>query len=434
MKELLIISPNFPPINAADMHRVRQSLPYFRELGWNPTVIAVIPKYVEMGQDPILLKTIPEDIEIHRIPAFNTKWTRKFGLGNLGYRSLWFYRNLVKKLMKKKKYDLVYFSTTAFPVMTLGPVWQKKYNIPFIIDMQDPWRNDYYLTVPKDKRPPKFWIAYPMAKRLEAMTMKKVNGILSVSSGYPKTLMERYTNIHPDMCTVIPFGGAGIDFDILDNLSLENKLFDKNDGNINIAYIGRGGHDMYFAVKAMFMAVKKGLQEDKETFSRIRMFFVGTSYALDGKGLKTIEPIAEEVGIPENVIEITNRLPYFEAMNVLKEADLVFIPGSTDAQYTASKLYPYILSKRPLIAIFDKSSSVVEILNKTNAGNCVTFNKEESIEMLSDRTYESLKELFKKLPFTPDTNWDEFEPYTAREMTRKQVAFFNKILEQWQKE
>lgn len=434
MKELLIISPNFPPINAADMHRVRQSLPYFREMGWNPTVVAVIPRYVEMGQDPILLETIPDDVEVYRIPAFSPRWTRKFGLGNLGYRSLWYYRKIVRKLMKKKQFDLVYFSTTAFPVMTLGPVWQRKYHVPFIIDMQDPWRNDYYLTVPKDKRPPKFWIAYPMAKILEAKTMKKVNGILSVSAGYPRTLMERYTNIRPDMCTVIPFGGAGIDFDILDKLTLENRLFDKNDGNINIAYIGRGGHDMYFAVKTMFMAVKKGLQEDKELFSRIRMYFVGTSYALDGKGVKTIEPVAEEAGISENVIEITDRLPYFEAMNVLKEADMVFIPGSTDAQYTASKLYPYILSNRPLLAIFDKSSSVVEILEKTRAGTCITFEKDEDIDTVAGKILDSLFGILKKLPFSPDTDWDAFEPYTAREMTRKQVEFFNKITDQWQEE
>ncbi|MBU2652036.1 MAG: glycosyltransferase [Bacteroidetes bacterium] len=433
MKELLIISPNFPPINAADMHRVRQSLPYFREMGWNPTVIAVEPQYVEMGQDPWLLETIPDDIEIYRIPAFNTRWTRKFGLGNLGYRSLWYYRKLVKKLMKKKQFDLVYFSTTAFPVMTLGPCWQKKYGIPFIIDMQDPWRNDYYLTVPKDKRPPKFRIAYPMAKYLEAKTMVKVNGIISVSDGYPKTLMERYQNITQEMCTVIPFGGASIDFDVLDKLALENKLFKKDDGNIHTVYIGRGGHDMYFALKSAFLAVKEGLDRNPELYKRIRMYFIGTSYALDGKGIKTIEPIAGEVGIPNLVQEITDRLPYFEAMNVLREADMVFIPGSTDAQYTASKLYPYILSKRPLLAVFDGSSSVVEILGRTRAGECVTFTAGDTPEKVSRDVLEALNHILEKLPFTPDTNWKEFEPYSAREMTRRQVEFFEKTLTAWQK-
>jgi len=159
------------------------------------------------------------------------------------------------------------------------------------------------------------------------------------------------------------------------------------------------------------------------------MFFVGTSYAADGKGLKTIEPIAKKFGVENQVIEITNRLPYFEALQVLKDSDILIIPGSTDTNYTASKLYPYILSEKPLIAVFNENSSVVEILGKTRAGTCVTFANDESEENLSESVLKVYQDFLAKIPFTPDTNWDEFEPYSAREATRKQVDFFNKILE-----
>jgi hypothetical protein len=429
MKRVLIISPNFPPINAADMHRVRQSLPFFESMGWEATVLAVKPEFVEMSQDPMLIKTIPDDSDVHYLKAFDSKYTRKFGLGNIGYRSLYFFLKAGNRLIRKNKYDLIYFSTTAFPVMVLGKYWKHKFGIPFIIDMQDPWRNDFYLDKPKNERPPKFWFAYRMDKYLEATTMKKVAGIVSVSPGYPKTLMERYANIKPEMCTVIPFGGAKVDFDILEKSALKNSLFTKGDGHINFAYIGRGGHDMNFALSGIFSGLKKGLEENPELFSKIRMFFVGTSYAADGKGLKTIEPIAQKFGVENQVIEITNRLPYFEALQVLKDSDILIIPGSTDTNYTASKLYPYILSEKPLIAVFNENSSVVEILGKTRAGTCVTFSNNESEENLSKSVLKVYQDFLAKIPFTPNTNWDEFEPYSAREATRKQVDFFNKILE-----
>jgi hypothetical protein len=240
----------------------------------------------------------------------------------------------------------VYFSTTAFPVMVLGRIWKRKFGVPYIIDMQDPWRNDFYLDKPKNERPPKFWMAYHMDKYMEAYAMKKVDGIISVSEGYPKTLMERYHNIKPEMCRVIPFGGAGIDFEILEKTSLKNNLFSKQDGNINLVYIGRGGHDMNLAVSSIFHALKSGSDSQPELFKRIKLFFVGTSYAADGKGIKTIEPQAEKAGVGHLVTEITDRLPYFEAMKVLKDADLLIIPGSTDTNYTASKLYPYILANK----------------------------------------------------------------------------------------
>lgn len=428
MKKVLIISPNFPPINAADMHRVRQSLPYFEEMGWKATTLAVQPEFVEMSQDPLLLKTIPETAEVHRLKAFDARTTRKFGLGNIGYRSLYYFRKFGNRLLKNEKFDLIYFSTTAFPVMILGKYWKKKFGIPFIIDMQDPWRNDFYLDKPKNERPPKFWFAYRMDKYMEGTTMKKVDGIISVSPGYPKTLMERYPNIKPEMCTVIPFGGAKVDFDIVGKSDLPNRLFTKGDGKIYFAYIGRGGHDMNLALHAIFGALKKGLDQNEELFSKIRMFFVGTSYAADGKGLKTIEPIAAQYGVENQVTEITDRLPYFEALKVLKDSDILIIPGSTDTNYTASKLYPYILAQKPLIAVFNENSSVVEILGKTRAGVCATFSNDEPADKISDHVLTVYNDFLTKIPFTPDTNWDEFEPYSAREATRRQVEFFNKIV------
>src|ERR1700744_6353097 len=73
MKKVLIISPNFPPVNGADMHRIRQSLPYFRELGWEPVVLAVDEKYVgAYSTDQLLLHTVPGDLEIHKLAAWET--------------------------------------------------------------------------------------------------------------------------------------------------------------------------------------------------------------------------------------------------------------------------------------------------------------------------------------------------------------------------
>jgi glycosyltransferase involved in cell wall biosynthesis len=429
MKKILIISPNFPPINAADMHRVRQSLVYFPEMGWQATVVAVDPGFVEMSLDPLLLETIPESAEIIRIRAFDSKHTRKIGLGNLGYRSLWFYLRTCNALIRKNRFNLIYFSTTAFPVMILGRYWKWKFGVPFIIDMQDPWRNDFYLDKPKHERPPKFLFAYNMDKIMEALTMKKVDGIVSVSPGYPKTLMERYSNIKPDRCTVIPFGGASIDFEILEKAGVKNPLFRQDGESVNFAYIGRGGHDMGLALSGIFAALKIGLDRDASQFSKVKMHFVGTSYAADGLGQKTIEPIAEKYGVGDHVVEITDRLPYFTALKVLKDADILIIPGSTDTNYTASKLYPYILANRPLIAVFNENSTVVDILGKTKAGACATFRNDDPVDAVAEKVFKVMQQYLQRIPFVPDTNWHEFEPYSAREAAQKQVDFFNNILE-----
>ncbi|RYY66626.1 MAG: hypothetical protein EOO13_15555, partial [Chitinophagaceae bacterium] len=163
-KRLLIISPYFPPINAADMQRVRMSLPYYREFGWEAEIVAVNPAYTDMVTDPLLAETVPNDVPIHYVNAFPKKWTSKIGLGNIALRSLLHYRRFVNQLLKQKKFDLIYFSTTQFAVTILGSHWKRKFNVPYIIDMQDPWHSEFYQNKPKNERPPKYWLAYQLSK------------------------------------------------------------------------------------------------------------------------------------------------------------------------------------------------------------------------------------------------------------------------------
>lgn len=135
MSRVLIISPYFPPDNAADMQRVRTSLPYFEKYGWIPEIVCVDGKYTDMSKDPLLLESIPKRIKIHKVKAFSKKNTSKFGLGSLALRSLWFYKSNVNRLLQSEKFDLIYFSTTQFPVCILGNYWKKKFNIPYVIDI-----------------------------------------------------------------------------------------------------------------------------------------------------------------------------------------------------------------------------------------------------------------------------------------------------------
>src|SRR5438477_7990842 len=89
MRQVLIVSPHFPPINAPDHQRVRMSLSHFKEFGWIPTVLAVSPGAVEDAMlDPLLEKTIPSDVEVIRVSAVPASLSRRVGLGSLAMRAL----------------------------------------------------------------------------------------------------------------------------------------------------------------------------------------------------------------------------------------------------------------------------------------------------------------------------------------------------------
>jgi hypothetical protein len=182
------------------------------------------------------------------------------------------------------------------------------------------------------------------------------------------------------------------------------------------------------AVRLLCRALKEGLSRAPSLFGRVRIHFLGTSYAPAGQGKATLQPVAEQEGVGAYVREYPDRLPYFEALQVLASADLLLIPGSTDPNYTASKLYPYIMAGKPILAAFNRNSSVVRILRETKAGTVVEFGGESRQEELEEMTYRAWQAMLLQLPFTPPTDWRSFEPYLAREMTNRQAAFFDAVI------
>ena len=427
-QKVLIISPRFPPINAPDLHRVRHSLPHVEDYGWTVEVWRVAPSLVERERDPLLVDTLPDDASVHTVGALDPGWTRLAGLGSLPLRSLPFYFWHGTRRLARGDIDLMYFSTTAFPVTILGRYWKQRFGVPYVIDVQDPWHTDYYLGKPPEEQPPKFWFSYRLNKYLEPVAMRGVDGIISVSQGYCDTLQERYENIDPSMCEVIPFGAAEVDFEVMEESGVTQPLVDPDDDTIDVVYAGRGGHDMATAARGVFGALRRGRDEQPSLFGRVRMYFVGTSYAPTGEGEKTIEPIAEEYGVADAVTERTDRIPYFQSLRLLRDADHLVVPGSDDPDYTASKLYPYILSRRPVLAVFHENSSVVDILRETGAGAAVTFDGATTSDDLAQRVVEAWTPMLERLPYTPDTDWDTFQPYTAKAMTRRQMEVFDRVV------
>ncbi|WP_443944234.1 hypothetical protein ACJVDH_15085 [Pedobacter sp. AW1-32] len=426
-KTLLIISPYFPPVNAADMQRVRMSLPYLNELGWKATVITVDPKYCDFQQEPLLMETVPSEIKIVKVKAFSKTLTGKLGLGSIALRSLYFYRKEVNKLLKNERFDLIYFSTTQFPVTILGTYWKQKFGIPFVIDMQDPWHSEYYQDKPKNERPKKYWFSYRLNKFLEPIAMQKVGGLISVSKGYLDTLVERYPRLTDLPKRVITFAAFPPDFETVKKHSNQFNLpYSSAKSNYNFVYIGRGGHDLKYAAELLFGAFKLGLKKHPEQFKKIRFHFLGTSYAPNGEGVATIKPIAMQMNVGEYVEELTDRLPFYQSLFTLNHSDHLLILGSDDQNYTASKIFPYILSEKPILAFFNTKSSAAQIISKCNAGNVIPLNQDATV--LLEMVYEYLHQTLLRKPQRPQTDWTAFKTYEASNMCRAQCEVFDEVL------
>ena len=424
MRRLLIVSPHFPPVNAPDMQRVRMSLPFFRESGWEPMVLAVEPGGNE-SLDPLLSETLPSDVPIERVPSLPTGLTRPLGVGNVVLRSLpWLY-STGSTLIKRHRIDLVYFSTTMFLSMPLGRVWRRQFGVPFVLDIQDPWLSDYYETHPAAAPPPKYAAAHRLHATLEPWTMKKVGGVIAVSDAYIATLRRRYPWIREDCCASIPFSASETDAAFVRAHPQRNTVFEPTPGTTYGVYIGRGGDDSAPALRILFEAVNR-VRRREPGLGNPHMHFVGTDYATDSRSRKTVEPIALEAGGALSVFERTSRIPYFEALQVMQDADFLVLVGSDDPQYTASKVYPYLLSRKPIVAVVHEKSGLVPLLRTTGAV-VATFgsNGADPVEQLS----RELAQMLRRLPFNLDLSPEAAEACSARGMARAQCSVFDRVVQ-----
>lgn len=406
------------------MQRIRMSLPYFASCGWNAEVVTIDEQYADLAKDELLLQSVSPDIKVHKVKALSKTLTSKIGLGSIAIRSLWYYRKTVNRLLKDNKFDLIYFSTTQFPVCILGAYWKKRFGIPYVIDMQDPWHSDYYINKPKSEQPPKYWFAYRLNKYLEPIAIKNTDGLISVSAAYIDELKSRYPVIQNIPAATITFGAFEPDLQIAkDNQKLFTGLLDE--GFVNVVYIGRGGKDMHKAIGPVFESLQTGLNTNKELFSKIKLYFIGTSYAPAGQGIATILPLAKQYGIEKHVVEITDRISYYQTLLTLQQADALFIPGSDDPKYTASKIFPYLLTRKTVLAIFNAASSAIPIMQQYGVEHVYNYD---------NITSESLSTFFEQLiqgDLKPVVyNTDAVKQYSASEMTLAQCRLFDKIIDE----
>ncbi len=433
LRRVLIVSPHFPPLNAPDMQRVRMSLPYYRARGWDPIVLCVSDAWQDGVREPALEQTIPGDVRIVRVPALSLRWTRLIGLGDLGLRCWFHFFFTGLRLIRREKIDLVFFSNTQFVTFTLGRIWRTLAGCPYVFDMQDPWRTNYYERR-GSRRPPGGWkyqIARLMAWTLEGWSFRHVGAIMSVSPSYLDDLRTRYACLGGVPTAVIGFGASLTDIAKARSMPPPAHQFTRKQGELHVLYTGAAGPVMPHALSVLFQGLKLYHERAPARARLLRFHFLGTSYVAPGQGQNSVIPVAESCGVADQVTEIPHRLGHLECLRLQLEADLLLLPGSSDLAYSPSKVYPYYLSRRPTLGLVFKNSVMERLLDQLAFSYMVRFDADEN----KQSAYEGLCRFF-DLAFEgfpsgtfPERN-DAFfnETFLAETLTGKQCSLFELAL------
>ena len=428
MTRVAIIGADFCPSSYPPALRIRLFANHLVEYGWQPTIITIDPKYYEWSVDPENEQLLPSSLNVVRTPAFSSKLTRRIGIGDVGIRSVWHHWQALSKLCKEKQVDLVFIPVPPFFPMVLGRLVYEAFKVPYVIDYIDPWVTYDWRDRPKSDRQPKRRLAHALSRVAEPFALKHVSHLVAVDKAYVHEVLSNYSWLEESDVTGIPYGGESSDFDRVRRTPRPNNLFNTTDGLVHLSYIGRAGPDMEPALKAVFQAVQLGLQRSSENFTRLRMHFVGTTYDPNAEEKYQVLPIAKEYGVDHLVQEHPGRVPYLDAIQIMLDSHALLLLGSEAPHYTASKIFPYLLARKPLLAISHEASSVVRILRETRSEQVITFS-------LRRPPAEKVKEISRRLErvllhpwhYQPLTQSQTITPYTAKAMAGKLADVFDKV-------
>jgi hypothetical protein len=333
------------------------------------------------------------------------------------------------RLLRREKFDLVFFSTTQFLVFTLGPIWKRWLGIPYVLDVQDPWRTDYYEREGVHKPPGgwKYQIARLQAWLFEGWCFRNAGAVMSVSDRYLEDLRSRYPRMARTPSAVLQFGASRNDFARAALQSGSASTHPRKTAEKHLIYTGVAGPVMSQALLFLFAGLRRYREQFPEKAGRLRFHFIGTSYDLPGRGRPSVMSIAGQCGASDLVEEIPQRTGYLNSIRIQKEADALLILGSSDPAYSPSKVCQYYLTEKPILGLVLRNSALEALLDKLSCAFMIRFRNDGPM----DEAYSDLARAFdlileeRLMAGHPPRNDAFFNAhFLADESARRQCALF----------
>jgi len=303
--------------------------------------------------------------------------------------------------------------------------------VPFVLDYQDPWVGAWGRTVGGGPGGTPDWksrASRQIAAWLEPRVLSAADAIVAVSQGTIDGIVGRNPAAAALPHAVVPLGFEAADFANIDRRT-NTARFDAGDGLVHLCYVGTLLPTGVDTLRLLLRGLERARRDDPAAM-RLRLHFVGTSNQSRADACR-VRPIARECGVDDVVTELPGRVDYLDALRVLTGASAILLLGSAERHYTASKLYPALLAKRPILALFHESSSVVSILR--TVGNeptvrIVTFGdgpvRDEAVaevachlrRLAADAVYRS-----------GDVSLERADEYSARALARRLGALLDRV-------
>jgi glycosyltransferase involved in cell wall biosynthesis len=431
VKRVLMVSPHYPPDNAAGAHRTRVLAPYLEQFGWKPTVLTLDRSAYEGELDDELAAMSSGRVDVIRATATSARQTRRFGVGDLGLRSIAGLNAAARGELERRRYDALYLTTYPVYPALLGPRLQRRFAIPFVLDIQDPWVGAWGDTVgggPNGEPDLKSRLTRMALASIERRVVPKADAITSVSSDLLDTLRVTYPALVARPAVALPIGIDPEDVAWVTDHPRPHPFFDPHDGLVHVCYVGTLLPLAADVLRVFLQAVRDLKHAEPKIAARLRVHFIGTSNQSSGDLRPRALPLARELGLASTISEHPQRIPFADALRCQLTASAVLVLGSTEARYTASKIAPALASRRPVLVMAHADSDAVR--QAAQSGDCAirlaTFDDARPVDDCRQRVQDTLRQWLTAMP-QRTTGLDAIADLTGPALAERLANVFDQV-------
>ena len=421
MKRVLIVSPYFPPSTLAGVHRARLLAKHLPAAGWQPTVLCVDEAYHAETIDVELAKLLPADLDVVKTKALPVRLTRLVGVGDLSLRAFYYLKASLRRTLDSRPIDVVFITGSPFYSMLLSAWLKQQYGKPIVLDFQDPWVSGYGAA---QSPLSKGGVAHRLATRLEPRALRHADFVTSVSDAQNAELARRYSWLDADKMVAIPIGGDADDYAQLRKRPQSGLRRTLKPGYVHFSYVGTFLPRSEVTARALFAAIALLRAKAPDLAARLRFNFIGSSNQPDDTTTYRFRPLAEAAGVADLMSETPQRVPFFDALDILANSDAILLIGSDEPHYTASKIYPGLMSGRPFLSLFLGSSSAHRILVEAGGGYAFSFTTPDDLANLQGQIAAAIRDLATAPDAVGKPRREAIAPYTAPAIARRFADVF----------
>jgi glycosyltransferase involved in cell wall biosynthesis len=392
MKKVLIITYYWPPSGGGGVQRWLKFVKYLPIYGWHP--IVVVPKDPEYPViDNSLYSDIPQETKIIKLPIwepydiFKKITGRKKGEKvNTGLLfddkkrtlvekiSLWIRGNIlipdprifwVKPSAKRLieiipglKPDIIVTTGPPHSIHLIGQKIKTKFpEIPWLIDLRDPWANfdmldQFYLS----------GMAKKLQKNKEYTALKKADIVTTVSPSWAQEFGKSVSKkVH---CITNGF----------DEDDFKNFNFESDNKNFTVSHIGI--INSYRNPEPLWSSFQELCEELPDFRKRLNIRITGITDAGLGKILDKYPLVKEKT-------TITGYIPHENIIEQYQDSSclLLLLNNTKNSNgHIPGKFFEYIASGKPVLAIAPQESDVAKIIKEYDLGYACPFDEKETIK------------------------------------------------------